>query len=112
MQRIEAIIRPDRLEPLRRLLEEVGYSGMMVTEIQGHGKQRGIEQQWRGTRYQTFFLPKIKIEMIVPTKATKKIIDCILDVCSNGNVGDGKIFLSQVQDAIRIRTKERGLKAL
>lgn len=112
IQRIEAIIRPERLEPLRTLLDQYGYPGMMVTEIQGHGKQRGTEQQWRGTRYQTFFLPKIKIEVIAPDKAVKKIVDCILDVCGNGQVGDGKIFISEVKEAIRIRTKERGLKAL
>jgi nitrogen regulatory protein P-II 1 len=84
----------------------------MVTEIQGHGKQRGTEQQWRGTRFQTYFLPKIKIELVVPDKSVKKIVDCILDVCGNGQVGDGKIFISEVIEAIRIRTKERGLKAL
>jgi nitrogen regulatory protein P-II 1 len=112
IQRIEAIIRPERLEPLRTLLDQIGYPGMTVTEIQGHGKQRGIEQQWRGSRYQTFFLPKIKIELVVADKVAKKIVNCILDVCSNGQVGDGKIFISEVKEAIRIRTKERGVKAL
>jgi nitrogen regulatory protein P-II 1 len=112
IQRIEAMIRPERLEPLRSLLEQYGYSGMTITEIQGHGKQRGMEQQWRGTRFQTHFLPKIKIEMVVPAKSSKKIVECILDACGNGQVGDGKIFISEVKDVIRIRTRERGLKAL
>ena len=112
IQRIEAMIRPELLEPLRALLDQTGYPGMTVTEIQGHGKQRGMEQQWRGTRFQTHYLPKIKIEIVVPAKSAKKIVDCILDVCGNGRVGDGKIFISEVKEAIRIRTKERGLKAL
>jgi nitrogen regulatory protein P-II 1 len=112
IQRIEAMIRPERLEPLRTLLDQHGYPGMTITEIQGHGKQRGTEQQWRGTRFQTYFLPKIKIELVVPEKSAKKIVDCILEVCGNGQVGDGKIFISDVREVIRIRTKERGNKAL
>ena len=112
IKRIEAIIRPDKLEPLRVSLEEHGYPGMMVTEIEGHGKQRGVEQQWRGTRYKTYFLPKVKVEIVTSDKKTKKIIDTIIDVCRSGNVGDGKIFVSDVKEVIRIRTKEKGEKAL
>ena len=112
IKRIEAVIRPEKLEPLRLHLEEVGYPGMMVTEIEGHGKQRGIEQQWRGTRYKTSFLPKVKVELVVPDKKAKKLVDTIIDVCRSGNVGDGKIFVSDVKEVIRIRTKEKGDKAL
>lgn len=112
MKRLEAIIRPEKLEPLRLHLEEVGYPGMMVTELEGHGKQRGIEQQWRGTRYRTAFIPKVRVEIVTTDKQLKKIIDVIIDVCRSGSVGDGKIFISDVRDAIRIRTKEKGEKAL
>ena len=111
-QRIEAIIRPEKLEPVRQLLETIGYPGMMVTDIEGHGKQRGTEQQWRGTRYQTHFLPKIKVEIIVSKAKVKGIVERIIDACSTGNVGDGKIFIADVKDVIRIRTKEKGLRAL
>lgn len=112
IKRIEAIIRPERLEPLRFHLEQVGYPGMMVTELEGHGKQRGIEQQWRGTRYRTAFIPKVRVEIVCADKAVKNIVDVIVDVCRSGSVGDGKIFISPVADAIRIRTKEKGVKAL
>ena len=112
IKRIEAIIRPEKLEPLRVQLQEVGYPGMMVTEIEGHGKQRGVEQQWRGTKFKTYFLPKVRVEIVVADKAVKKLVDCIIDVCRSGAVGDGKIFISDVKEVIRIRTKEKGEKAI
>jgi nitrogen regulatory protein P-II 1 len=112
IKRIEAIIRPEMLEPLRVHLEDVGYPGMMVTEIEGHGKQRGTEQQWRGNKFKTFFLPKVKVEIVTTDKKLKKIIETILDVCRSGSVGDGKIFVSDIKEAIRIRTKEKGEKAV
>ena len=112
IKRIEAIIRPDMLEPLREQLDGVGYPGMMVTEIEGHGKQRGLDHQWRGITYKSYFLPKVKIAIVVTDKAAKKITDTIIDVCRSGRVGDGKIFISDVKDAIRIRTKEKGEKAV
>lgn len=112
IKRIEAIIRPEKLEPLRLHLQEVGYPGMMVSEIEGHGKQRGVEQQFRGTKFKTYFLPKIRVEIVTSEKGVKKIVDTIIDVCRSGSVGDGKIFISDVKDAIRIRTKEKGDKAI
>jgi nitrogen regulatory protein P-II 1 len=112
IKRIEAVIRPEKLEPLRILLEEVGYPGLMVTEIEGHGKQRGVEQQWRGTSYKTNFIPKVRIEIVAADKSVKKIVETIIDVCRSGSVGDGKIFISDVKEVIRIRTKEKGEKAL
>jgi nitrogen regulatory protein P-II 1 len=112
MKKIEAIIRPEKLEPLRLHLDEIGYPGMMVTEIEGHGKQGGINHQWRGTQYRTSFLPKIKMEIVVPETQVKEIVDAILEVCHSGAMGDGKIFISPVKDAIRIRTKEKGDKAV
>jgi len=112
IKRVEAIIRPEKLEPLRHHLEETGYPGMMVTEVEGHGKQKGLEQQWRGTRYKTAYLPKVRVEIVVADKGVKKIVDAVIEVCRSGNVGDGKIFISDVKDAIRIRTKEKGEKAV
>jgi nitrogen regulatory protein P-II 1 len=85
---------------------------MMVTEIEGHGKQRGVEQQWRGTHYKTPYLPKVKIEIIVPDSMVNKLTKAIVEVCRSGKVGDGKIFVSAVSNAIRIRTMESGDKAL
>jgi nitrogen regulatory protein P-II 1 len=112
IKRIEAIIRPEKLEPLRLHLEEIGYPGMMITEIEGHGKQRGVEQQFRGEKYKTYFLPKVRVEVVVPDKKAKKILDVIIDVCRSGSVGDGKIFVSDIKEVIRIRTKEKGEKAV
>jgi nitrogen regulatory protein P-II 1 len=112
MKKIEAIIRPEKLELLRLHLEKTGYPGMMVTEIEGHGKQGGVNHQWRGTSYKTAFLPKIKVEIVVPDAKIKKLVDGIIEVCRSGAVGDGKIFILPVGDAIRIRTKEKGEKAL
>ncbi|HTB34536.1 MAG TPA: P-II family nitrogen regulator, partial [bacterium] len=102
----------ERLEPLRASLEKVGYPGMTVTEVEGHGKQRGIEQQFRGNRFKTYFIPKVKIEVVVLDKAVKKLVDTIIDVCSSGTVGDGKIFITDVKEVIRIRTKEKSVKAI
>lgn len=112
IKRIEAIIRPERLEALRAELEQVGYSGMMVTEIEGHGKQRGVEQTWRGNSYKTYFVPKVKVELVVLDKAVKRLVDTIIDVCASGKAGDGKIFITDVKEVIRIRTKERGSLAI
>jgi len=112
MKKIEAIIRPEKLEPLRLHLEEIGYPGLMITEIEGHGKQGGVQHQWRGTQYKTAFLPKIKIEIVVSDSRVKKLVDGIIEVCRSGAVGDGKIFILPVSDAFRIRTKEKGEKAI
>ena len=112
MKKIEAIIRPEKLEPLRLHLENIGYPGMMITEIEGHGAQGGVVHQWRGSQYKTTFLPKIKMEIVVPDTKVKKLCDAIIEVCRSGAVGDGKIFVTPVNDAIRIRTKEKGEKAV
>jgi len=112
MKRIEAIIRPEKLEVLRAQLEESGYPGIMVTEIKGHGKQRGVSHQWRGTEYKEYFIPKTKIEIVVPDAQVKKLVGAISDACRSGAVGDGKIFVASVDDAIRIRTGESGDGAL
>lgn len=112
MKRIEAIIRPEKLELVRMSLESTGYPGLMVTEIKGHGKQKGVTRQWRGREYKIDLLPKVKVEIIVPDKEVKRILVSISEICRSGEVGDGKIFVSDVDNAVRIRTGEEGDQAL
>ena len=108
MKKIEAIIRPEKLDILKVRLDEIGYPGMMVTEIRGHGKQGGVTHQFRGTEYKSFFLLKIKVEIVVTDSQVKKLVDAISEVCKSGAVGDGKIFVTTVDNAVRIRTGESG----
>jgi nitrogen regulatory protein P-II 1 len=112
MKQITAIIRPEKFEAVRNALEKCGYPGIMVSDIEGHGKQKGVEQVWRGEKFRMELLPKIKIQIVVPTSEAEKIVQEILKAAKTGNVGDGKIFISTVDEAIRIRTGERGDKAL
>ncbi len=112
MKKIEAIIRPDRITFVREALEKVGYSGLMITEIQGHGKQKGITQQWRGEKYKVEFLPKTKLEIVVKDSEVEKIIKGIVESGRTGEIGDGKIFIYDIVDAVRIRTSERGESVL
>jgi nitrogen regulatory protein P-II 1 len=112
MKRIEAIIKPEKLDLLRVMLLEIGYPGLMVTHIEGHGKQKGVTRQWRGREYKIDLLPKTKVEIIVTDKDAKKIIKAIVEICKTGQAGDGKIFISDVANAIRISSEESGDKAL
>ena len=114
MNKVEAIIRPDRLETVKNALVEVGLVGLNVTQVTGRGTQRGI--QVGGPRgvgsYTVDMLPKVKLEMVVRDEQTKQAIDIICENARTGNIGDGKIFVSPVSDAIRIRTDDRGEEAL
>ena len=112
MKKIEVIIRPEKLEAVRSALENVGYTGLMITEIEGHGKQKGVVQQWRGEKYKVDFLPKIKIEIVVKDDKVESIIKTIIDNAKTGEIGDGKIFIYSIDNAIRIRTGEKGELAL
>jgi nitrogen regulatory protein P-II 1 len=112
MKKIEAIIRPDKLDVVRRALEKVGYAGLMITEIEGHGKQKGVVQQWRGERYKVELMPKIKLEIVAKDSEAERITKTIIDHAKTGEVGDGKIFISSIDTAIRIRTGEKGEDAL
>ena len=112
MKKIEAIIRPEKLESVRRALETAGCAGIMITEIEGHGKKKGIVQQWRGEKYKVELLPKIKIDVVVRDQDVNKIIKAIADNARTGEIGDGKIFVSTIDDAVRIRTLEKGEVAL
>jgi nitrogen regulatory protein P-II 1 len=112
MNKIEAIIRPHKLEDLRNALEEVGISGMTVSEVRGFGRQKGHQELYRGREYAVAFQPKIKIEIAVKTELTEKVIDVIRDSVNTGQVGDGKIFIYPIADVVRIRTGERAQEAL
>ncbi len=112
MKRIDAIIRPVRLQPVREALEELGYGGITISEVKGHGKQRGITEQWRGRPYRVEYLSKVWILLVVNDPDAEKVIQAIIDNAQTGEIGDGKIFVSDVQDVIRIRTKERGPSAV
>ena len=112
MKKIEAIVRPERLAIVKDALEELGYPGMTVTDVKGHGAQRGITEQWRGRTFRVDLLSKVKIEMVVSDEEVEKIVQCITKESQTGSIGDGKIFISRIEDVLRIRTGERGEKAV
>ena len=112
MKKIEAIIRPERLEAVRSALDISGYPGITITEIEGHGKQKGTVHQWRGEKYKLEYLPKVKIEIVCINQDFEKILNAVQSAAVTGSVGDGKIFVYEVTEVVRIRTKERGEKAL
>ena len=112
MKKIEAIIRPEKLDDVRKAIEAVGYPGMTITEAEGHGKQKGLTQQWRGETYTVQFLPKVKLELVVGDADVEKIVKAVIASAKTGAVGDGKIFVSDVRDVIKIRTGERGESAI
>jgi nitrogen regulatory protein P-II 1 len=112
MKKIEAIIRPEKLDEVRKAIEDVGYPGITITEAEGHGKQKGVTQQWRGETYRVEFLPKVKLELVVGDADVERIIKAIINSAKTGAVGDGKIFVSDVKDVIKIRTGERGESAI
>ncbi len=112
MKRITAIIRPEKLEQVRQALEKVGYSGLMISEIQGHGKQKGIVQQWRGEKYKVDLISKVKMEIVVKDSEVSVIKKTIVENARTGEIGDGKIFISNIDEVIRIRTGEEGETAL
>ena len=112
MKRIEAIIRPEKLTQVRQAMEKVGFPGLNVSEVEGHGKQKGVVQQWRGDKYRVEMLPKMKLEIVVSDRDVHKIIQAIQEAAKTGSVGDGKIFVSPVEEVLRIRTGETGEAAL
>lgn len=112
MKRIEAIIRPEKVTEVRQALEKVGFPGLNVTEVEGHGKQKGVVQQWRGDKYRVELLPKMRLEIVVSDRDVSKIVRAIQEVSKTGAVGDGKIFVSTIEEVIRIRAGETGEAAL
>lgn len=112
MKKIEAIIRPEKLDAVRSALEKAGCLGLMITEIEGHGKQKGVVQQWRGEKYKIELLPKIKIEVVVKDQEAESVVKAVCDAAKTGEMGDGKIFVYSVENAVRIRTAEKGEAAI
>ena len=112
MKKIEAIIRPHLLDAVRNALQEVNVAGMTISEVQGYGRQKGHTETYRGTEYQIEFIPKIKIEVIIPEDIEDFVVDAITKTARTGQFGDGKIFDVPMDDVIRIRTGERGEAAL
>ena len=112
MTKIECIIRPERFEEVNALLGDMGIVGMTTSEVRGCGRQRGYVERYRGMEYQVRLLPKMKVELVVRDDQVQEIVDAIRAAAQTGEVGDGKLFLSRMDDVIRIRTGERGESAL
>jgi nitrogen regulatory protein P-II 1 len=112
MTKLEAIIQPSRLEPVKESLREIGVNGMTISEVRGHGRQKGHTEVYRGSEYTVDLLPKVKIEMVLPDQQVESAVATIIKNAKTGKIGDGKIFLSKIDEAIRIRNEERGESAL
>jgi nitrogen regulatory protein PII len=112
MKKIEAIIKPFKLEEVKDALGELGIEGMTAIEVKGFGRQKGHTEIYRGSEYTVDFLPKIKLEVVVPDSLVEEAVLKIVHMAKTGKIGDGKIFVSNIEDAIRIRTEERGEKAV
>ena len=112
MTKVEAVIQTSRLDAVKTALQEIGVEGMTVIEVRGHGRQKGHTEFYRGREYTVDLLPKIKMEMVLPDDLVEKAVQAIAGAARTGKIGDGKIFLSRIDDAIRIRNDERGDTAL
>jgi len=112
MKRIEAIIQPHKLEDVKEALKGIGVDGMTITEVRGHGRQKGHKEVYRGMEYQVDLLPKVKIEMVITDARQEEVVRTLATAARSGKIGDGKIFVYEVADAIRIRNDDRGDAAL
>ena len=112
MTKLEAIIQPSQFEAVKEALSELGVDGMTVSDVRGHGRQKGHTEVYRGREYTVDLVPKIKIEMVLSDNLVDAAIDAIIQTAATGKIGDGKIFLSKIEEAIRIRNQERGVAAL
>ena len=112
MKKIEAIIKPFKLEEVKEALTEAGIHGMTVSEVKGFGRQKGHTEIYRGSEYTVDFLPKVKLETVVEDDDAQSVVDTIVKTAATGKIGDGKVFVSTVEDAIRIRTGETGSEAI
>ncbi|HKI78904.1 MAG TPA: P-II family nitrogen regulator [Ignavibacteriaceae bacterium] len=112
MKKIEAIIRPFKLDEVKEALVEEGVRGLTISEVRGYGRQKGHTETYRGSEYRIEFIPKIKIEVVVEDNKVDRVVDAVLRTAKTGQVGDGKIFISDVNEVIRIRTDESGKEAL
>ena len=112
MIKLEAIVQPNRFEQVKAALVGLGVEGMTVSEVRGHGRQKGHTETYRGREYDIDLLPKVKLELVLEDKLVDSVIDAIIKNAATGKIGDGKIFLYKVEEAIRIRSQERGVAAL
>jgi nitrogen regulatory protein P-II 1 len=112
MTKLEAIIQPSKLDAVKNALCELGVDGLTISEVRGHGRQKGHTEMYRGHEYTVDLLPKIKIETVIADNLVDAAVDTILGAAASGKIGDGKIFISRVEEAIRIRNQERGVAAL
>jgi nitrogen regulatory protein P-II 1 len=112
MIKVEAIIQPSRFEAVKEALMEAGVEGMTISDVRGHGRQKGHTEIYRGREYSVDLLPKIKLELVLADNLVDSVVDAIVKAASSGKIGDGKIFLSKVDEVIRIRNQERGVAAL
>jgi nitrogen regulatory protein P-II 1 len=112
LKKIEAIIRPFKVDDVREALAEIGIKGMTIIEVKGYGRQKGHTELYRGSEYQIDFLPKVKIEIVVKDSLLDKVVSTLLNSAKTGQVGDGKIFISTIDEVIRVRTEESGDAAL
>ncbi|MGE0405636.1 MAG: P-II family nitrogen regulator [Candidatus Korobacteraceae bacterium] len=112
MTKIEAIIQPSKFEAVKEVLAEIGVEGMTISDVRGHGRQKGHTEVYRGREYTVDLLPKVKIETVIPDDMVDAVVEAISTAARTGKIGDGKIFLSKVDQAIRIRNQERGVLAL
>ncbi|HET9316667.1 MAG TPA: P-II family nitrogen regulator [Vicinamibacteria bacterium] len=112
MKKVEAIVRPHVMDAVKAALQEVGVMGMTVTEVKGFGRQKGHTETYRGSEYKVEFLPKVKIEVVLPEDLVDKAVEAVLKTAATGKFGDGKVFVSALTEVVRIRTGERGEAAL
>ena len=112
MKRIEAIIQPHKLEDAKEALKGIGVDGMTITEVRGHGRQKGHTEVYRGAEYTVEFVPKIRVEVVTDELDVDKIVDAIVTAARTGKIGDGKVWVTPVDEVVRVRTGERGLDAL
>ena len=112
MKKIEAIIKPFKLDEVKEALSEININGMTVTEVKGYGRQKGHTELYRGAEYVVDFLPKVKLEIAVPSEMEENVVEVIIKSASTGKIGDGKIFISSLEEVIRIRTGETGADAI
>jgi nitrogen regulatory protein P-II 1 len=112
MVKVEAILKPFKLDDVKQALTELGVSGLTITEVRGFGRQKGHTELYRGAEYVVDLVPKVKVEAVIPEELTESVVNTIKDTAKTGRIGDGKIFVTKILDAVRIRTGERGQAAL
>jgi nitrogen regulatory protein P-II 1 len=112
MKKIEAIIKPFKLDDVKEALNEIGIQGMTISEVKGYGRQKGHKEIYRGAEYVVDFIPKVKIEIVVDSSQAEQVVEKIREAANTGKIGDGKIFISSIEEAVRVRTGEKGVAAI